>query len=70
VDTFAFIIHPIGPKRDLRRKFPLAAKLFSEKQINFRSRFFPPVYSSKIDGIRSAATGKEVQSWFIAGVHF
>jgi fatty aldehyde-generating acyl-ACP reductase len=66
VDTFAFIIHPIDPKRDVRRKFPLAAKLFSEKQINTLCRYFPPVYISKIEGIRSAATGKEVRGWFIA----
>ena len=66
MDTFAFIIHPIDPKRDVRRKFPLAARLFNEKQINFFSRFFPPVYISEIDGIRSAATGKTVRGWFIA----
>jgi fatty aldehyde-generating acyl-ACP reductase len=66
VDTFAFIIHPIDPKRDVRRKFPLAARLFSEKQINYLCRYFPPVYISEIEGIRSAATGKEVRGWFIA----
>lgn len=66
MDTFAFIIHPINPKRDVSRKFPLAARIFSERQINFLSTFFPPVYISQIDGIRSAATGKEVRGWFIA----
>ncbi len=66
MDTFAFIIHPIDPKRDVSRKFPLAARLFTEKQINFLSGFFPPVYISAIDGIRSAATGKSVRGWFIA----
>jgi fatty aldehyde-generating acyl-ACP reductase len=66
VDTFAFIIHPIDPKRDVRRKFPLATMLFSEKQINTLCRYFPPVYISEIEGIRSAATGKEVRGWFVA----
>jgi fatty aldehyde-generating acyl-ACP reductase len=66
VDTFAFIIHPIDPKRDVRRKFPLAAQLFNEKQINFLSRYFPPVYLSEIEGVRSASTGKEVGGWLIA----
>jgi predicted amino acid dehydrogenase len=66
MDTFAFIIHPIDPKRDVSRKFPLLGKMLSEKQINFFSTFFPPVYISEIEGIRSEATGKEVKGWFVA----
>jgi len=66
MDTFAFIIHPIDPKRDVSRKFPLLGRAFNEKQINFFSTFFPPVYISEIEGIRSAATGKEIKGWFVA----
>ncbi len=66
MDTFAFIIHPIDPKRDVSRKFPLLGRMLSEKQIDFFSTFFPPVYISEIDGITSQATGKEVKGWFIA----
>jgi fatty aldehyde-generating acyl-ACP reductase len=66
VDTFAFIIHPIDPKRDVSRKFPLLGRMLSEKQIDFFSTFFPPVYISEIDGITSQATGKQVKGWFIA----
>jgi fatty aldehyde-generating acyl-ACP reductase len=66
VDTFAFIIHPIDPKRDVSRKFPLLGRVLSEKQIDFFSTFFPPVYISEIDGIISQATGKQVKGWFIA----
>lgn len=65
-DTFAFIIHPIDPKQDVSRKYPLLGKLLSEGQINFFSRFFPPVYISEITGIQSAATGNELRGWFIA----
>ncbi|MCL4237887.1 MAG: shikimate dehydrogenase [Anaerolineae bacterium] len=65
-DTFAFIIHPIDPKSDVARKYPLLGKLLSEGQINFFSRFFPPVYISEISGVHSAATGREVRGWFIA----
>ncbi len=65
-DTFAFIIHPIQIKRDVERKYPLLGKLLTERQINFFSRFFPPVYLSEIHGITSAATGKEVKGWLIA----
>ena len=66
MDTFAFIIHPIDPKRDVSRKFPLLGKYLSVQQINFFSTFFPPLYISEITGICSAATGKEIRGWFVA----
>jgi predicted amino acid dehydrogenase len=66
LDTFAFIIHPIDPKRDVSRKFPFLGRLLNEKQIDFFSTFFPPVYISEITGITSEATGKEIKGWFIA----
>jgi predicted amino acid dehydrogenase len=66
VDTFAFIIHPIDPKRDVSRKFPFLGRVLSERQIDFFSTFFPPVYISEINGITSQASGKEVKGWFIA----
>src|SRR5450432_2604765 len=65
-DTFAFIIHPIQIKKDVARKYPLLGKLLSERQINYFSRYFPPVYLSEIDGIRSVATGRELHGWLIA----
>ncbi len=65
-DTFAFIIHPIDPKKDVARKYPLLGKILTEGQINFFSRFFPPVYISEITGVRSEATGNELRGWFIA----
>ena len=66
MDTFAFIIHPIDPKRDVSRKFPLLGKMLSKRQIDFFSTYFPPVYISEIEGIISTATGKEIKGWFIA----
>src|SRR5258707_5889991 len=65
-DTFAFIIHPINPKRDVSRKFPLLGKVLTEGQVNFFSAYFPPVYISEINGVRSEATGREIKGWFIA----
>lgn len=65
-DTFAFIIHPIQIKKDVARKYPLLGKLLTERQINFFSRFFPPVYLSQIEGVQSEATGKMLTGWFIA----
>jgi len=66
MDNFAFIIHPVHPKRDVQRKFPLLGKLLPEPAIHHLSRFFPPVYISHISGITSQATGKEIEGWFIA----
>jgi fatty aldehyde-generating acyl-ACP reductase len=66
VETFAFIIHPIDPKRDVQRKFPLLGRLLTPRQISFLSLYFPPVYISQIDGLRSEATGREVRGWFVA----
>ncbi len=66
LDTFAFIIHPIDPKRDVSRKYPFLGRILTERQIDFFSTFFPPVYISEINGITSQATGKEVKGWFIA----
>jgi len=66
MDTFAFIIHPIDPKRDVSRKFPLLGRVLTERQIDFVSTFFPPVHISEIEGITSTSTGKQVKGWFIA----
>ena len=66
MDTFAFIIHPIDPKRDVSRKFPFLGSLFNTGQINFLCTFFPPVYLSEIQGVNSAATGKQIKGWLIA----
>jgi predicted amino acid dehydrogenase len=66
LDNFAFIIHPLDPKRDVQRKFPLLGKVLPVPAINFLSRFFPPLYISHITGVRSEATGKEVEGWFVA----
>jgi predicted amino acid dehydrogenase len=66
MDSFAFIIHPIDPKRDVSRKYPLLGRVLTEGQINFFSTFFPPVYLSEIDGITSAATGRQIKGWFVA----
>src|SRR5215813_13415319 len=65
-DTFAFIIHPIHIKKDVARKFPLLGKILTEGQINFFSGFFPPVYLSEINGIRSISSGREIKGWLIA----
>jgi len=66
MDNFAFIIHPVNPKQDAQRKFPLLATVLPEAAINHLSRYFPPIYISHITGIVSQATNKEIEGWFIA----
>lgn len=63
--TFAFIIHPIQIKKDVARKYPLLGKILTEKQINFFSRFWSPVYLSEVTGVRSL-TGEEIRGHLIA----
>jgi len=66
VDSFAFIIHPIDPKRDVSRKYPLLGRILNERFINFGSTFFPPLLLSEIEGITSKLTGKVLKGWLIA----
>lgn len=65
VDPFAFIIHPIDPKRDVARKYPTLGRL-PVWLIEFLSIFYPPVYISEIQGARSATTGRTLNGWFVA----
>ncbi|MBN2148579.1 MAG: hypothetical protein JW726_14425 [Anaerolineales bacterium] len=66
MDTFAFIIHPIDPKRDISRKYPLLARLVNDWIIYEFAPFFPPVYLSEVEGVTSASTGKQIKGWLIA----
>lgn len=64
-DTFAFIIHPIDPRRDVTRKYP-ALRHLPVWLIEFLSLFYPPVYISEIQGVTSAYSGRELHGWFLA----
>ncbi|MDM8519132.1 polysaccharide biosynthesis protein [Anaerolineales bacterium HSG6] len=66
MDNFAFIIHPVNPKRDVQRKHPILGKLLTESAIDVLSRYYPPIKISHITGITSQLTSKEIEGWFIA----
>ena len=66
MDTFAFIIHPIDPKRDISRKYPFLARIVNDWIIYEVAPLFPPVYLSEVEGITSLATGKQIKGWLIA----
>lgn len=65
-DSFAFIIHPIQIKKDVKRKFPFLGTVLPEPVINWASQYFPPQYISEIEGVTSSATGKTLRGWFLA----
>ena len=65
MDSFAFMIHPIEPQRDVARKFPLLGRL-PPGVIDYFSRFFPPVLLSHVVGVRSRDNGKEIEGWLVA----
>lgn len=66
MDTFAFIIHPINPKRDISRKYPWLGRIANDWMIEHISPFFPPVFLSQVEGVTSTSTGKEIKGWLIA----
>jgi fatty aldehyde-generating acyl-ACP reductase len=63
---FAFVLHPLDPKSDVQRKFPALGRLLTERQIDFFSRFFPPVFLSQVEGAISAKTGREQKGFLLA----
>jgi len=65
MDNFAFIIHPIDFKADVVRKYP-TFRVIPNRILRLMALFWPPVYISHITGIRSMATGKEIEGWFYA----
>ncbi len=63
---FAFIIHPIDPRGDVKKRFPLLGTYLPLPLIHFLSGYFPPLVISKVKGLRSEATGEEVEGWLLA----
>jgi len=64
--TFAFIIHPIDPRGDVKKRFKLLGTYLPISVIHFLSAYFPPLILSQVKGIRSQATGEEVKGWLLA----
>lgn len=66
MDTFAFIIHPIDPRRDISRKYPFLGRVATDWMIDRISPLWPPVYLSEIEGITSLDSGKQIKGWLVA----
>jgi predicted amino acid dehydrogenase len=65
-NSFAFIIHPIDPKADVGRHYPLLGKVLTEGMVHFLCQFWPPVYISAVEGATSQHTGEELTGHLIA----
>jgi len=50
----------------VKKKFPLLGTYLPLPLIHFLSGYFPPMVISRVRGIRSEATGEEVEGWFLA----
>lgn len=66
MDSFAFILHPLDPKADVARKYPTLARILPVGMIHFLSLYWPPLVLAHVRGVRSEATGKEVEGWLLA----
>ncbi|MCS7282199.1 MAG: shikimate dehydrogenase [Anaerolineae bacterium] len=66
LDSFAFILHPLDPKADVARKYPTLARILPVGMIHFLSLYWPPLVLAHVRGVRSEATGKEVEGWLLA----
>ncbi len=66
MDSFAFIIHPLNPRRDIQRKYPLLGRIASDWMIYHLSPLWPPVFLSEVEGVTSAATGKAIKGYLLA----
>jgi fatty aldehyde-generating acyl-ACP reductase len=63
MEKFAFVIHPINVKKDIARKFPIAA-YFPTPFVEFVVRHMPPFKVSHITGIKTPS-GVEIEGYFI-----
>jgi hypothetical protein len=59
------MVHRIEPREDVARTFPVLGKLLLGIT-SFFCRFFPPVHLSHVVGVRSEATGDEIEDWLVA----
>ncbi len=66
MDNCALVIHPLRPRQDVARKYPLLAKVLPLPLIHLFSQLWPPVYLSRFRGVRSQATGAEIEGWLLA----
>jgi len=66
MENFAFVIHPLDPKRDVARRYPILPQVLPAPLIRLLARRWPPLLLSHIVGVRSEGTGERAQGWLVA----
>ncbi len=64
--SFAFVVHPLDPKRDVARRYPSLGKVLPAALIRLGARLWPPLVLSQVRGMRSEGTGRQVEGWLLA----
>lgn len=59
--SFAFVVHPITPSDIYHASFMQFARRLPQRLVEWASAYAPPIRLSRIRGIRSTATGKEIE---------
>ena len=63
---FAFLLHPLDPKRDVARRYPFLARVLPPPLIRRGARLWPPLILSQVAGVRSEATGSRTAGVLLA----
>lgn len=63
MEKFAFIMHPLGARTDIARKYPFVRHL-PEGLVEWGLKFKGPMAISHITGVKSP-TGAEAEGWFV-----
>jgi predicted amino acid dehydrogenase len=66
MENFAFIIHPLDPRRDVARRYPALAQMLPAPLIRLLARLWPPLVLSQVVGVRSEQSGKRAEGWLLA----
>jgi predicted amino acid dehydrogenase len=65
VDRFAFVLHPLSVDDIFRHPLPQRLNFLPKRLIEWVAAYVRPLYLSRITGVRSPATGKEVEGFLI-----
>ena len=65
VDRFAFVIHPLSTEDIFFHPLPKRLRFLPKRLVEWVAAYVWPLYLSRITGVRSPATGKEVEGILI-----
>ncbi len=66
MDSFAVVVHPLRPKRDIARRYPFLGRALPTPLLHFLTRRWPPLPLSSITGLRSPMSDVQPQGWLLA----